>query len=69
MKLRNKIFTIVLISLIVIAIIGMAIGYALTGADVIAWLYSRWALWVYTGLGVFIFVWIVLELYERIKKL
>ena len=69
MKLRNKIFTIVLISLIVIAIIGMAIRYALTGADVIAWLYSRWALWVYTGLGVFIFVWIVLELYERIKKL
>lgn len=69
MKLRNKIFTIVLISLIVIAIIGMAIGYALTGADVIAWLYSRWALWVYAGLGVFIFVWIVLELYERIKKL
>lgn len=69
MKLRNKVFTIVLISLVVCAVIGMAIGYAITGADIIAWLYSRWAFWIYAGLGIFVFVWIALELYERIHRL
>lgn len=69
MKLRNKIFTIVLIVLVILALVGIAIGYALIGADIIGWLTSRWAIWIYTFTILFLIVWACLEVYDRIKKL
>ena len=69
MKLRNKIFTIVLIVLVILALIGIAIGYALIGADIIGWLTSRWAIWIYTFTALFLIVWACLEVYDRIKRL
>jgi hypothetical protein len=69
MKLRNKIFTIVLIVLVIIALIGIAIGYALIGADILAWLTSRWAIWIYTFTILFLIVWACIEVYDRIKRL
>jgi len=69
MNLRNKIFTIVLISLILIALISIVIGYAVIGMDVLAWLSSRWAYWIYAGVIGFLLVWGGLEVLDRIKKL
>lgn len=69
MKLKTKIFTIVLVVLILIALIGILIGYSLIGADVIAWLSSRYALWIYFALGAYVLIWVGLEIYDRITKL
>lgn len=69
MKLRNKIFTIVLIVLVILALVGITIGYALIGADIIGWLTSRWAIWLYTFTILFLIIWACLEVYDRIKKL
>lgn len=68
-KLRNKIFTIVLISLIALALIGLLIGYCLIGYDVIGWFSSRWAIWVYTGVIIFGVIWISLYIWDKIKEL
>lgn len=69
MKLRNKIFLIVAITLLIIAVLLIAIGYAIIGADIIGRFSSRYAMWVYLGVGIFFLVWAGLELTERIKKL
>lgn len=69
MKLRNKIFTIVLVSLLVVAVAMIIVGYALIGADIIGWLTSPYAMWVYVFGGIFIAVWAGLEIHDRIKKL
>ena len=68
-KLRTKIFTIICIVLIVVALLGIAIGYALIGADIIGWFTSRWAIWIYVFTALFFVIWGCLELYDRIKEL
>ncbi len=69
MKLRNKIFTIVLIVLIVLALLGLGIGYALIGADVIGWFSSRYAIWVYAFVILYGIIWVCLYIYDKIKEL
>lgn len=69
MKLRNKIFTIVLICLIVLAVVGIGIGYALIGADVLAWFSSRYAMWVYVFVILYVLIWLGLYVYDQIKSL
>lgn len=69
MKFRNKIFTIVLISLLAVAVGGIAIGYVVIGTNVLEWFSSRWAIWIYTGVGIFAFIWMALELKDRISNL
>lgn len=69
MKLRQKIFTIVLVILILIALIGILIGYFLIGANIIAWFTSRYALWIYFALGAYALIWVGLEIHDRITKL
>lgn len=69
MKLRNKIFTIVLIALIIIAIGAIGIGYIIIGADVLSWFTSRYAIWIYTFLMLYVIIWLVLYIWEQIKKL
>ena len=69
MKLRNKIFTIVLICLIVLAVGGILIGYALIGADVIGWFSSRYAVWVYIFVIIYAVIWVCLYILDKIKEL
>jgi len=69
MKIRNKIFTIVLVALLVVAVLSMIIAYAIIGFDIIKWFSSQWALWIYAGVGCFLFVWLTLELIDRNKRL
>ena len=69
MKLRNKIFTIVLICLILLAVGGILIGYALIGADVIGWFSSRYAMWVYMFVIIYAVIWVCLYIIDKIKEL
>ena len=69
MKLRNKIFTIVLICLIVLAVGGILIGYALIGADVLGWFSSRYAMWVYVFVIIYGVIWVCLYILDKIKEL
>lgn len=69
MKLRNKIFTIVLICLIVLAVVGIGIGYALIGADVLGWFTTRYAMWTYIFIVLYILIWLGLYVYDQIKNL
>ena len=69
MKLRNKIFTIVLICLIVLAVVGIGVGYALIGADVLGWFTSRYAMWVYVFVIMYVLIWLGLYVYDQIKSL
>ena len=69
MKLRNKIFTIVLICLIVLAVGGILIGYALIGADVLGWFSSRYAMWVYVFVIIYGVIWVCLYVLDKIKEL
>ena len=68
-KLRTKIFTIICIVLVVVALLGIAIGYAIIGADIIGWFTSRWAIWIYVFIGLFLVIWGCLELWDWTKKL
>ena len=69
MKLRNKIFTIVLICLIVLAVVGIGVGYALIGADVLGWFTSRYAMWFYIFVILYVLIWLGLYVYDQIKSL
>lgn len=68
MKLRNKIFLIVAISLVVIAIISIIIGYAMIGADILGWFTSRYAQMIYLFGGLYLLVWLGLEVWDKIKN-
>lgn len=68
-RLRTKIFTIICIVLVVVALLGIAIGYAIIGADIIGWFTSRWAIWIYVFIGLFLVIWGCLELWDWTKRL
>ena len=68
-RLRTKIFTIICIVLIAVALLGIAIGYAIIGADIIGWFTSRWAIWIYVFIGLFLVIWGCLELWDWTKRL
>lgn len=69
MKLRNKIFIIVMALLLVFAILLIAIGYACIGLNIFEWLSSRWAFWIYTAIGIYGLASISLIVWDKIKKL
>ena len=59
-------------SLAVVALIAIALlilGYALSGADVVAWLGSKYAITVYIFVGVYGIVVLFMFLLERNKRL
>lgn len=61
-----------IVSLAVVALIAIALlilGYALSGADVVAWLGSKYAITVYIFVGVYGIVVLFMFLLERNKRL
>ena len=68
-KLRRKIFLISAIVLVVLAVSLIIIGYALIGADIIGWLKSDYAIWVYVFLGLYFVIFLILEISDKVKKL
>ena len=67
MNKRNR--TLIICGLIwaAIAIFVTVLGFALSGADIIAWFSSKWAMFVYTFLLVYILVIIILFVIPWIK--
>ena len=56
MKKRNRTLIICGLIWLVIALGVTILGFALSGADIIAWFSSKWAMYVYTFLLVYILI-------------
>ena len=69
MKKRNRIIVILGAIFIVAAITFIVLGFALSGADILAWFGSKWAMWLYAFAGVYVLVLIYLIISERIRSL
>jgi hypothetical protein len=68
MKKRNRTLIICGLIWLVIALGVTIAGFALSGADIIAWFSSKWAMYVYTFLGVYILILIFVFLIPWIFK-
>lgn len=68
-KLRRKIFLISAIVLFVIAVALIVIGYACIGANILEWLTSTYAVWIYVFLGLYFVIFLILEIKDRVSKL
>ena len=70
MKNKNNRIVIVLSLIFVILAIGFIIlGFAISGANILAWFGSKWALWFYLFLGIYLLVILYVFIADRIKKL
>lgn len=69
MKNRNLKLTISLAIAAVIGVIALAVGYALSGADIIAWLGSRYAITIYIFVGAYLLVVGFVLLFDRNKRI
>ena len=69
MKKSNKIFTFISAGILLIALIILIIGYYLSGVNLLEFLISKWAMYVYTGLVVWVVIAIIYIVKEKVKKL
>ena len=69
MNKRNKVIVILGVLFIIAAIVFIILGFALSGADILAWFGSKWAMWLYVFAGVYVLILIYLLISERIKNL
>lgn len=70
MKNKSNRIVIVLSLIFVILAIGFIIlGFAISGANILAWFGSKWALWFYLFLGIYLLVILYVFIADRIKKL
>lgn len=68
-KKRNRILLITAIVFVVFAIAFLILGFALSGADVLAWFGSKWAMIIYTVYGVYILIILFILAGDWIKKI
>lgn len=54
MKKRNRTLIILAIIWVILALGFVILGFALSGADILGWFTSKWAMIIYTFLGVYI---------------
>lgn len=54
MKKRNKIIVIISAIMLVLALVFIILGFALSGYDILAWFGSKWAIWIYVIVGLWI---------------
>lgn len=59
MNKRNKALIICGIIWAILALVLTLLGFILAGADILAWFSSKWAMFVYTFLGVYLLVIII----------
>lgn len=69
MKKRNKIILVISAVFVVIAIALLIIGFAISGADIIGWFSSQWAMWFYVIIGTYLLILAMIFIGEKIKKL
>lgn len=59
MNKRNRTLIICGIIWAILALVITVIGFILSGADIIAWFSSKWAMYIYVFLGVYLLVVII----------
>lgn len=69
MRKRNLKLIISLAVVALIAIVLLIVGYAISGADIVAWLGSKYAITLYIFVGVYGIVVLFMFLRERNKRL
>lgn len=69
MKRKNKLLLITVSIAVALAIIFVVLGFALAGANVLAWFTSKWALLFYTVYGCYILIIIYILVGDKIKRL
>jgi len=67
MNKRNRTLVICGIVWAVIAIVITIVGFVLSGADILAWFSSKWAMYLYVFLGVYLLVLIIGFIIPAIK--
>ena len=67
MNKRNRTLVICGIVWAVIAIVITIVGFVLSGADILAWFSSKWAMYLYVFLGVYLLVLIIGFIFPAIK--
>ena len=69
MNKRNRIIVILGAIFVVMAVIFIVLGFVLSGADILAWFGSKWAMWLYAFACIYVLVIIYLIVSERIRSL
>lgn len=69
MEKRNLKLIVALAIAMAFAIASLIVGYVMSGADVIAWLSSRYAITIYIFVGIYALLVVFLWLVERNKRL
>lgn len=69
MRKRNKILIITSIVFVVLAIVFLILGFTLSGANVLAWFTSKWAILIYTVYGVYALIVLFFLVGDWIKKI
>lgn len=69
MERRNLKLIIAMAIAVAVAVAMLFVGYYISGADILAWLTSKYAITLYIAFGLFVIVWAVLLLRERNARL
>ena len=67
MNKRNRTLIICGIIWAVLALVATILGFVLSGADIIAWFSSKWAMFVYVFLGIYLLGIIILFVVPMIR--
>lgn len=66
---KNKVFLLSMTGFLLVGIIVLIVGFALSGADIIGFLSSTYAIWCYVALGIWLIVLVIFLIQDKIKKL
>ena len=66
---NNKVFLLSMTGFLLVGIVVLIVGFALSGADIIAFLSSTYAIWCYVALGIWLIVLVIFLIQDKIKKL
>lgn len=66
---NNKVFLLSMTGFLLVGIIVLIVGFALSGADIISFLSSTYAIWCYVALGIWLIVLVIFLIQDKIKKL
>lgn len=69
MEKRNLKLVVALVIAALFAVVALVVGYVMSGADVVAWLSSKYAITIYVFVAIYVMLVVFLWLVERNKRL
>lgn len=66
---KNKLFVIVSAIILVVALVGLIIGYYIAGTNFLEYLGSKWAMYIYTCVAIWLVVAIGILIKDKVRKL